>query len=46
MEFVIKSIMDTLIVILNYQPMLFFGIGIRVIHLVLFYFLWKMWKNK
>lgn len=46
MEIVIQSIMDTIVVILNYQPLIDGGIEFRVIHFIMFYLIWWMWKNK
>ena len=45
MELVVQSVMDTIIIILNYQPLEGF-VGIRIIHLVLIYVCYKLWINR
>jgi len=45
MEMIIDNMAQTLISILNYQPVIMFGIGVRVFHLVMFYFCMKLFKG-
>ena len=45
MELVVQSVMETIIIILNYQPLE--GIvSVRIIHLVLIYVIYKVWVNR
>ena len=46
MEMIITSIMDTLVSILNFQPLVFMGFGIRVFHLVMFWVISKMLRGQ
>ena len=46
MEILIQSIMETIIVILNYQPLLGLGISIKLVTLILGYIVYKMWKSR
>ena len=43
---IITSIMDTLVSILNFQPLVFFGFGIRVFHLVMFWVISKLMRGQ
>ena len=45
MELVVKSVMDTIIIILNYQPLEGL-VGIRIIHLILIYVCYNLWKSR
>ena len=46
MEMIITTLMDWLVNVLNYQPLVFMGFGIRVFHLVMFYFISKMMRGQ
>jgi len=46
MEMIIQSIMDTIVSILNFQPLVFMGFGIRVFHLVMFVVLSKLMRGQ
>jgi hypothetical protein len=46
METLITGFMDMLVNILNYQPLVMFGFGIRVFHLVMFWVISKLMRGQ
>jgi len=46
MESIITTLMDWLVSVLNYQPLVFMGFGIRVFHLVMFWVISKLMRGQ
>ena len=46
MESITTGLMDWIVNVLNFQPLIFMGFGIRVFHIVMFYVIHKMMKGQ
>ena len=42
MEMIITTLMDWIVNVLNFQPLVFMGFGIRVFHIVMFWVITKL----
>jgi len=46
MEMLLNSFMSLVVDVLNYQPLMIVGFGLRVFHMLMFYVIWKMYKGQ
>ena len=46
METMITTLMDWLVSVLNFEPLVMFGYGIRVFHLVMFWVIMKLMRGQ
>jgi len=46
MEQIITMLMDWIVNVLNFQPLVFMGFGIRVFHLVMFWVIMKLMRGQ